>query len=450
MRRLLLPLFCGLLMLAGLACHGQQSPREAAGGAKGRELPARPGRDVPSGAMGEARLELSDPHYEGKIAEIQANGSARIALEKPGWVYQHQSGRYLAIVDAALPRRPQEFLAWGDVRKEPQQNVLEVRLSPAKGLKAGQRIALYQPKATRETPSALAYVIPDQTILRREAIPPIAQSRLNVRQIAMAMHRFHGEYNCFPPAVLRGPDGQPWHSWRVLILPYLNEQALYDEYRLDEPWDSPRNRKLLARMPDVYSDPAFGKQTGADERGYAHYAVVTTTAKVPPSAFTVEGLQLKKLPAILPGEGGRRNHAHLSDGVSRSPLVGAVGPEAEIPWTKPQDIELTPDFPVLGEPGSFATPYEVAGRRLAVLGFMEGSLHLVPDDISRESLRNLLTVTDHIHISEQEVPHINSGGVHPKWLLTIKSAGTGAAATLVCDAGEGMAQPVTGNAKSAR
>src|SRR5438309_6043545 len=54
------------------------------------------------------------------------------------------------------------------------------------------------------------------------------------------------------PAVVYGKDGQPLHSWRVLILPYVEEEELYKEFHLDEPWDSPHNLALLPRMPKVY------------------------------------------------------------------------------------------------------------------------------------------------------------------------------------------------------
>ena len=59
----------------------------------------------------------------------------------------------------------------------------------------------------------------------------------------------------FPPAYTTSKDGKPLLSWRVLILPYLEQEALYKEFHLDEPWDSPHNRTLIARMPAVYRCP---------------------------------------------------------------------------------------------------------------------------------------------------------------------------------------------------
>ena len=71
------------------------------------------------------------------------------------------------------------------------------------------------------------------------------------KSIALAMHSFLDENGTFPPAAW-SKSGKPLLSWRVAILPWLGEMALYRQFRLDEPWDSPHNIKLLAAMPDVY------------------------------------------------------------------------------------------------------------------------------------------------------------------------------------------------------
>ena len=79
------------------------------------------------------------------------------------------------------------------------------------------------------------------------------QTRANLRKIAEAMHNYEATYGSFPASAIYGPDGTtPLLSWRVALLPYLGETALYKQFRLDQPWDSPHNKKLLARMPAVY------------------------------------------------------------------------------------------------------------------------------------------------------------------------------------------------------
>src|SRR5262245_3840531 len=76
-----------------------------------------------------------------------------------------------------------------------------------------------------------------------------ARNMCNLGGIAVALQNYNEEHGELPPAVVRGANGQPLYSWRVLILPYLEEGELYEEFRLDEPWDSEHNLRLLERMP---------------------------------------------------------------------------------------------------------------------------------------------------------------------------------------------------------
>ncbi len=77
----------------------------------------------------------------------------------------------------------------------------------------------------------------------------------NVKMICLALHNYHDDYGTFPPAISRDAQGAPTHSWRVLLLPYLDEEQLYDDYSMAEPWDGPNNSMLLDRMPQVYRCP---------------------------------------------------------------------------------------------------------------------------------------------------------------------------------------------------
>lgn len=75
-------------------------------------------------------------------------------------------------------------------------------------------------------------------------------SSYSLRKIAYALKDYHHEYDTFPPAFIADKDGKPMHSWRVLILPYLDGGGfVYDQYDFGEPWDGPNNIKLLDHMP---------------------------------------------------------------------------------------------------------------------------------------------------------------------------------------------------------
>jgi hypothetical protein len=68
------------------------------------------------------------------------------------------------------------------------------------------------------------------------------------------------DHGSLPPPYLAGPDGKPWHSWRVLILPYIEEKELFDRYRFDEPWDRPNNSVLSKTVPSIFLCPSNAYQ----------------------------------------------------------------------------------------------------------------------------------------------------------------------------------------------
>jgi hypothetical protein len=88
-----------------------------------------------------------------------------------------------------------------------------------------------------------------------------SQARMKIsnslKDIAVALLNYHVAYKHLPPAIVYGPDGKPWHSWRVLILPFLggDEAKLYLDYDQGVPWDDPKNASILKRMPQVYRHP---------------------------------------------------------------------------------------------------------------------------------------------------------------------------------------------------
>ena len=89
----------------------------------------------------------------------------------------------------------------------------------------------------------------------------------NLHQISLALLQYEAQYRRFPPAYIPDKDGKPMHSWRVLILPYLERPDLYQQYNFDEPWDGPNNRKLLAKRPRIFACPSDDK-VGATTTSY--------------------------------------------------------------------------------------------------------------------------------------------------------------------------------------
>jgi hypothetical protein len=182
------------------------------------------------------------------------------------------------------------------------------------------------------------------------------QSRLS--QIGLAMHNYAVNNNGrFPPAVLQEPGGQPY-SWRVALLPYLDEQGLV--YNFNEPWDSPANLQLLARMPRVYAHPRADPQAPAGSTYFQAFVGPGTIFGEP---------QMPSLAAIS-----------NSDGVRNTVMV--VESAEPVPWTKPQDLPLDPSGPLpkLGRfPGGF----------LAL--FVDRSCRFMPQNARESSIKSILT-----------------------------------------------------------
>jgi prepilin-type processing-associated H-X9-DG protein len=182
------------------------------------------------------------------------------------------------------------------------------------------------------------------------------QSMNNLKQIQLALLNYESAFKRFPPRVSEDETGQPLLSWRVAILPYLEENALYQQFHLDEPWDSEHNIQLLDRMPAVYTHPGsvtlaghtvylapFGENTGWPER--------------------------------------KLRFANITDGTSNTISVVQARSELAVPWTKPDDLDVDqyPD-------GSWM---EDAGANVA---FFDGSVHRLSRFIASEVLAALFTL----------------------------------------------------------
>ncbi len=184
----------------------------------------------------------------------------------------------------------------------------------------------------------------------------------NLKQIGLAMHNYHSQHNTFPAAYSASPDRKPLLSWRVHILPFIEQQALYEEFHLDEPWDSPHNKVLIPRMPRVYACPSGSKALARE--GKTAYL----TPRGPSTIFP--GPQAIKIQEI-------------TDGTSNTILVVDAGDSAAVIWTKPDDWEVPADFNAQGLFGHHA-----AGTNFA---FADGSVRFLQETITSKLVQALVT-----------------------------------------------------------
>jgi hypothetical protein len=208
-----------------------------------------------------------------------------------------------------------------------------------------------------------------------------------LKAIALAMHQYHDDYGCFPPAHISGKDGQPKVSWRVLILPYLAEdrpngpelRSLYNAYRFDEPWDGPNNRKLAERMPQVFgcpNDPEW-------RHSHVNYLAITGPGTLFPDAHST------KLGDIV-------------DGPDRTAMFIEVG-NTGINWLQPIDLAI--------DKINLASP---PNTTMMVLGNHQGGGQLVPADgsvifvhrerVTKQLLSGLATIAGGEPIDRDKFP----------------------------------------------
>jgi hypothetical protein len=156
------------------------------------------------------------------------------------------------------------------------------------------------------------------------------QSANNLKQIWKGIKDYHDAHGHLPPAAAYGKDGEPLYSWRVLLLPFLGEQDLYSQFRLDEPWDGPNNKPLLAKMPLVYAHPTQGKPK---EPYDTYYQVFVGGGAVFQVGANSKPLTLTEIET--PPDGRGTSNTLL--------VIEAANP---VPWTKPQDLPYTPSKPL--------------------------------------------------------------------------------------------------------
>jgi hypothetical protein len=224
--------------------------------------------------------------------------------------------------------------------------------APPAGIPTGGQSAQLPPGVSPLSPAArpLAAISPDQSRARRATLNKL-------KQLTVAFHSYYQKNESFPPAVLVGPDGKTPHSWRVALLPLLEQDALYKQYRLNEPWDSPSNREVLARMPDVYRTPA--ETAGSTNAGY----------------FVMTGPG-----TVFDGPKGKRM-SDVLDGTADTLLV--VESKRDIPWTKPEDISYDPQGPLPELGGYHEGQFGIA--------LADGETWFLTTTIEEKTLRALIT-----------------------------------------------------------
>jgi hypothetical protein len=158
-----------------------------------------------------------------------------------------------------------------------------------------------------------------------EAAEHFKTSENNLKQIGLAFHNYLATMGTWP-CNITSEDGKPLLSWRVVILPYIEQDNLYKTFNMDEPWDSENNKKLIEKKPDIYASP----RVALKNKAYTVY-----------QGFAGDGTLFE------PGK--KLRIADITDGTSNTIMV--VESSVAVPWTKPVDLpfDAKKDLPDIGK-----------------------------------------------------------------------------------------------------
>jgi hypothetical protein len=213
----------------------------------------------------------------------------------------------------------------------------------------------------------------EQVTAAVQEVGETAQSQQNLQRIGTAVQQYENAQAALPNNSYQPQPGQqprPLLSWRVHLLPYLGQNALYQQFKLDEPWDSRNNIRLVNQMPDVYGSPEARKKAGLGKTFYRGFSG-------PRGIF--EGPTANR-------PNPRLTAANIPDGTSITILIVDAGEAVE--WTKPDDIDFSPNKPRPTFGGAYPTlPF-------ALVLMADGTVHQMRKDVPDDTLRKLIDRAD--------------------------------------------------------
>ncbi len=207
-----------------------------------------------------------------------------------------------------------------------------------------------------------------------------SQCVCHLAQLQLALSNYESTYGHLPPAAISDGEGKPLLSWRVALLPFIEEDALYKQIKLDEAWDGPNNRKLHARRPSNFACPSHHDDAAKESTSY----VVVVGPKT-----------------LFPGGGKARKRSDIRDDPASTLMV--VETISNINWMEPRDLEWdhmsfqlndhsSPSIASDHHSGSYPGPHVIAAEGKAYPDNQVTAY--LPESMGPETIKALLIIDD--------------------------------------------------------
>lgn len=202
----------------------------------------------------------------------------------------------------------------------------------------------------------------------RKPAPPRHECQNNLKVLGLALLNYQFEHGRFPPAYIADEHGKPMHSWRVLILPYLDRAALHRAYRFDEPWNGPNNRKLADHGLSIFNCPEDDSEPSMRT---SYMVVVGPNTMFPGSKST----QL----------------SDISDGQAETIMLVEVA-GSDVHWMEPRDLPVELALGGINTAAGQSISSKHSGGVNVV--FADARTAFLPDKTDRDQLKAWFTIND--------------------------------------------------------